>query len=496
MKRFLDDNFLLHSKTAEELYHGYAAGLPIIDYHNHLPPQQIAEDIRFQNLTQAWLGGDHYKWRAMRANGIDESYCTGNQSDADKFMAWAKTVPYTLRNPLHHWTHLELKRYFGIDELLNADSARRIYDACNEQLQSREFSVRNLLRRMNVEKVCTTDDPVDSLSYHEKMADAAVAAEDKAEPGREAGSDATGSLVMLPAFRPDQAMQFHDPGLFNAYARRLEEASGIAISNYEDYLIALGNRHDFFGSMDCVIADHGLDRMYAEEFTRKEITDAFDTLRSGKPVNRHQQDQLKSALMLSICGWHWEKGWVQQFHLGPIRNNNTRMKRELGPDTGFDSIGDQPQAASLAAFLDRLDQPDRLAKTILYNLNPSDNEVFATMAGNFNDGTSVGKVQWGSAWWFMDQKDGMERQLNTLSNMGLISRFVGMLTDSRSFLSFPRHEYFRRILCNLFGAEIERGEMPSDIPWTGGIIRDICYNNAKNYFNWSEAPQDARSAVK
>jgi glucuronate isomerase len=469
MKKFLDENFLLGTDAARQLYHEYAKEMPVIDYHCHLPPREIATDHRFASLTQAWLYGDHYKWRAMRTNGVEEGYCTGEKPDWEKFQKWAETVPYTLRNPLYHWTHLELQRYFEIDEVLNGRTARKIYDECTEKLQTKEFSVRNLMRKMNVQTVCTTDDPVDTLEYHRQL--------------RQDGFE----IPILPAFRPDNAMNVDNPERFNAYIRKLEAATNVAISNFNDYLFALENRHDFFSSAGCTVSDHGLEEMYAEEFTGWEVETIFNKVRGGKELNDTERRKFKSAMLVHFAEWDWEKGWVQQFHLGALRNNNSRMTQRLGPDTGWDSIGDFSQGRALGRFLDRLDREDKLAKTILYNLNPSDNALIATMIGNFNDGSVAGKVQFGSAWWFLDQKDGMTRQINTLSNMGLLSRFVGMLTDSRSFLSFPRHEYFRRILCNLFGEEMTNGELPNDMEWIGKVVRDICYYNARQYFNFQPA---------
>jgi glucuronate isomerase len=466
MKKFLNENFLLNSETAKYLYHQVAAAMPIIDYHCHLDPKQIADDIQFKNITQLWLSGDHYKWRSMRANGIDESFCTGNKTDFEKFEKWAQTVPYTLRNPLYHWTHLELQRYFNIDEILNPASAKKIYNECNGKLSTSEVSVRSLLGKMNVEVICTTDDPVDSLEHHKKISD------DKFE------------IKVLPAFRPDKAMNVDDTKSFNNYVDKLEAVSNVTINNYENYLHAVKSRHDFFSAAGCSVSDHGLEFMYAEDYTEQEIKNAFSRIRSGKDLNTEEKLKIKSALLFEFALWDHEKGWVQQFHLGAMRNNNSRMTQLLGPDTGWDSIGDFSQAKPLAKFLNKLDSNNKLAKTIIYNLNPSDNEIMATMIGNFNDGSTAGKIQWGSAWWFLDQKDGMVKQLNTLSNMGLLSRFVGMITDSRSFMSYPRHEYFRRILCDLFGKEIENGELPNDLNWTGKIIKDICYFNAKNYFGW------------
>jgi glucuronate isomerase len=466
MPKFLDENFLLTGRTAERLYHEFAKDMPVIDYHCHLPPDQIADDTLFENMTRAWLSGDHYKWRAMRANGVPEGYCTGDRSDYEKFEKWAETVPYTLRNPLYHWTHLELQRYFDCKELLSPATAQEIYGHCNEKLQTPEYSVRQLLRKMKVEVVCTTDDPTDSLEYHRQI--------------RQAG----GNTRVFPAFRPDKAMNPEDAGAFCAYTAKLESVTGDSIKNFEQYLEALKKRHDFFGQMGCTVSDHGLDQLYTDEYTAGELENIFGKLRSGKNAEPAECRKFRSAMLFELAVWNWEKGWVQQFHLGALRNNNSRALRTLGPDTGWDSIGDLPQGSALAAFLDRLDNHDRLTRTIFYNLNPADNELMAAMTGNFNDGSSAGKVQYGAAWWFMDQKDGMTRQLNALSNLGLVSRFVGMLTDSRSFLSFPRHEYFRRILCNLFGEEMDRGELPGDMDWVGKIIKDICYYNAKQYFGW------------
>ena len=466
-KLFMGEDFLLQTKTAELLYNEYAKQMPIIDYHCHLSPQQIAEDIKFENLTQAWLYGDHYKWRAMRTSGVDESYCTGNKSDYEKFEKWAATVPYTMRNPLYHWTHLELKRYFGIEEILNANTARLVYDNASAQIQTDAFSIKNLIRKMNVKVICTTDDPIDSLEYHKTLAESDF------------------EVKIKPAFRPDKAMEVSSAANFVAYVKKLEVVTNLSVSSFEDYLFALQNRHDFFASMGCSVSDHGLEEIYVEDFTGQEIESIFAKVHGGKELNVLEQRKFKSCMLLHFAEWDWEKGWVQQYHLGALRNNNSRMLSKLGPDTGWDSIGDFSQAAALSKFLNKLDSEDKLAKTIIYNLNPADNELMASMIGNFNDGSVAGKIQFGSGWWFLDQKDGIIKQLNALSNMGLVSRFVGMLTDSRSFLSFPRHEYFRRILCNLFGDEIENGELPNDTKWVGQIIQDICYNNANDYFGWN-----------
>jgi len=468
MKGFLDKNFLLENETAVQLYHEVAGSMPIIDYHCHLDPAQIARDIRFENLTQAWLAGDHYKWRAMRADGVDEEFITGKASDRDKFLKWAGTVPDTLRNPLYHWTHLELQRYFGIKELLNPDTAAAIYDRAGEMLSSGDYSVRNLIRKMNVEVICTTDDPVDTLEHHRKI--------------REDGFETR----VYPAWRADKSMGVDDPGSYNRYLERLEEASEISISTYMDLLTALGHRHDFFHDMGCRISDHGIETFYAEDFDHSEIERIFLKVRSGRNLNELEVRQFKSAMLIELAVMDHEKDWAQQFHVGAIRNNNSRRYHELGPDTGFDSIGDFDMARPLSRFLDRLDRQQQLAKTILYNLNPGDYALMVTMAYNFNDGTIPGKMQLGSGWWFLDQKYGMIDQMNTLSALGLLSRFVGMLTDSRSFLSYPRHEYFRRILCNLVGTDVETGELPDDPPLLENLIRNVCYRNANSYFGFGQ----------
>ncbi len=465
MKKFLDENFLLQTETAQRLYHEYANGLPIIDYHCHLPQDQIATNLNFNNLTHIWLYGDHYKWRAMRTNGIDESYVTGNKTDFEKFEQWAATVPYTLRNPLYHWTHLELQRYFDVHDILSPATAKSIYDDCTAKLQTPEFAVQSLITKMNVETICTTDDPLDNLAYHQQLAGNNV-------------------VKVLPAFRPDKAMNADDTAAFNAYVNKLEEVADVSVSDYDSYLQALKKRHDFFAANGCSVSDHGLEHIYADDYTEEEVRTIFQKIRGGAALLPGEILKLKSALLFQFAIWDHEKGWIQQFHLGALRNNNNRLLTRLGPDTGFDSIGDFSQARALSKFFNKLDAEDKLAKTIIYNLNPSDNEMMATMIGNFNDGSVAGKVQFGSGWWFNDQKDGMIRQMNALSNMGLLSRFVGMLTDSRSFLSFPRHEYFRRLVCNLLGDDIENGELPNDIEWTGKVVQDICYYNAKNYFNF------------
>ncbi len=460
---FLGDDFLLETEASIQLYEQFAAPAAILDYHCHLSPKDIAENRKFQNLTEIWLEGDHYKWRAMRINGVAERYITGNASPYEKFLEWSKTVPYTMRNPLYHWTHLELKNYFGTTKVLDETSAREIYDEASAALQQDDFSVLSLLKRMKVEVVCTTDDPTDDLGYHKQFA--------KQKTG----------IRMFPTFRPDKAFAAENPKAYNQYLEKLSAAANVSITTFEDLISALKARIEFFDSLGCRASDHGLEYMYFTPDAMAKAPAAFKKVRSGTALDHHELLQLKCAVLSEVCKQYHAKGWVQQFHLGALRGNNSRMLRELGPDTGFDSIGDYPQAQGMSKFFNQLDDTDQLTKTIIYNINPSDNDIFATMLGNFSLGVP-GKMQWGSGWWFMDQKDGMERQMNTLSNMGLLSRFVGMVTDSRSFLSYPRHEYFRRILCNLLGRDIENGELPDNFDWVGKIVQDVCYNNAKEYF--------------
>lgn len=464
----MDDHFLLQTDTAQQLYHRHAARLPIIDYHCHLNPEYIAADHRFDNLAQLWLEGDHYKWRAMRANGVDERFCTGSDaSDWEKFERWAATVPYTMRNPLYHWTHLELKTAFGITKILKPETAREIFDECTAKLRTPEYSVRGLMKRYRVEVVCTTDDPVDSLAPHQAL--------------RNEGFE----IKILPTWRPDKAMAVERPAAFRAYVEQLAQAAGVRIDRWSDMLEALRRRHDFFAANGCKLSDHGMEEFYADDYTTSEINAIFNTAYAGNELAPRKIRRFKSAMLYELAVMDWEKGWTQQFHYGALRNNNTRLFQRLGPDTGFDSIGDFTVARSMAKFLDRLDASNRLAKTILYNLNPRDNELVATMIGNFQDGSVAGKMQFGSGWWFLDQKNGMTDQLNALSTLGLLSRFVGMLTDSRSFLSYPRHEYFRRILCNLVGLDVENGELPaSEMPFIEQMIENVCYYNAKNLFNF------------
>lgn len=468
MKQFLDDNFVLQNETAKYLYHQHAAHQPIIDYHCHLDPKLIAEDYRFDNLGELWLGGDHYKWRAMRTNGVDERYCTGKEtSDWEKFEKWAETVPYTMRNPLYHWTHLELKTAFGITELLNPETARAIYDECTAKLRTPEFSARSLMKHYNVEVVCTTDDPADSLEHHLTLKNEGF------------------EIKVLPTWRPDKAMAVENPTNYRSYVEKLSQASGITINKFADLIEALRNRHDFFASVGCKLSDHGIEEFYAVDYTANEIEAIFNKVYGGTALSREEIMKFKSAMLYEGAIMDWEKGWTQQFHYGAIRDNNTRLFRKLGPDTGFDSIGDFTVAKAMSKFLNRLDIDNRLAKTIIYNLNPRDNDLVATMIGNFQDGSIAGKIQFGSGWWFLDQKNGMEAQINSLSNLGLLSRFVGMLTDSRSFLSYPRHEYFRRILCNLIGTDVENGLLPaSQLDFLGKMVEGVSYYNAKNFFKF------------
>ncbi|MDE6563729.1 MAG: glucuronate isomerase [Muribaculaceae bacterium] len=466
----IDDNFLLNSETARRLYREHAAKLPIIDYHCHLDPKMIAEDHRFESITELWLGGDHYKWRALRSNGVPERFITGDASDREKFMKWAETVPYTFRNPLYHWTHLELKTAFGIESPLNPETAAEIYDRCNEMLRNDpDMTARGLMRKYGVEVVCTTDDPVDSLEYHKAI--------------RESGFE----IKVLPTWRPDKAMAIETGEAFVAYIRKLEEVSGVKIDSVGSLIAALDKRHDFFEENGCRLSDHGISEFYADDYTEAEIEQIFGKALAGEYLHEADVRKFKSKMMYEFGRMDAASGWTQQFHYGTIRNANTKMLREIGPDTGFDSIGEFNTAQSCARFLDRLNLEGALAKTILYNLNPSANEVMATMLGNFQDGSVPGKIQLGSGWWFNDQMEGIRRQLDALSLLGLLSRFVGMLTDSRSFLSYPRHDYFRRILCDLIGSDIEKGLIPYqgyEAARVDAMIEDICYFNAKNYFNF------------
>ncbi len=466
-RKFINDDFMLTNDYARELYHESAEKMPIIDYHCHLVPKMIAENYQFKDLTEVWLGGDHYKWRAMRGNGIPEEFITGNRSSYEKFEKWAETVPYTMRNPLYHWTHLELARVFGVYEQLNPQTARQIYDTCTEKLQTEEYRGQALMKMFNVKVVCTTDDPVDSLEWHKAIQEKPF------------------GVKVLPAWRPDKAMAIEKPEQYRDYISRLSEVSGVEISSYADLLDALRRRHDFFGSMGCRLSDHGLENFYAEDFTDEEIGRIFRNTLEGKIPSSEEVQKFRSAILLDFARMDYEKGWVQQFHIGAIRDNNTRMFNLLGPDTGYDAIHDVSCAAAGHKFLNRLAMEDKLTKTILYNLNPKDNEVLATMAYTFNDGSVAGKMQLGSGWWFLDQEDGMRKQMNALSALGLLSRFVGMLTDSRSFLSYPRHEYFRRILCSVIGEDLEKGKLPrSEMGFIHQMVKDISYNNAARYFNF------------
>lgn len=463
----MDEDFMLDNEAARILYHQHAAGLPIIDYHCHLNPEFIAKDRQFENLGQIWLEGDHYKWRAMRTNGISEKFVTGGASYWEKFEKWAVTVPYTMRNPLYHWTHLELQKAFGIDTILNPSTAREIYDACTEKLQTPEFSARGLMRKFQVEVVCTTDDPIDSLEHHISL--------------QKEGFE----TKVLPTWRPDKAMAVENPTAYRAYVEKLSEVSGVSISTFSDLIQALQVRHDFFASVGCKLSDHGLEEFYAETYTQNKIDDLFNKVYGGAALTKAEIDVFKSAMMVEFARMDAAKNWVQQLHYGPIRDNNSRLFKQVGADTGFDSMGDPNVAKNMSAFLNRLDETGELPKTILYNINPKDNEMLATMIGNFQDGSVPGKIQFGSGWWFLDQKFGMQAQMNSLSALGLLSRFVGMLTDSRSFLSYPRHEYFRRIMCNLIGTDVEKGEIPaSEMEFLGQMVEGISYYNARQYFKF------------
>jgi len=467
MKLFINENFLLGNKTAERLYHKYSENQPIIDFHCHLSPAMISEDRQFDNLTQAWLEGDHYKWRAMRTNGINESFCTGKGSDAEKFKKWSETVPATVGNPLYHWTHLELARTFNIFELLSPYSSTAIYEKASALLKTKEFSTRSIIRKMKVEVICTTDDPIDNLEHHLKLKDSF-------------------EIAVLPTFRPDNAIKTEDPTKFKAYISKLEQTSGTDIKNFDSLIVALDKRHRFFHDAGCRLSDHGLERFYYETFTGSEIDKILNKLLKGDFISSGEAEKFKTAVMLELCKMNCKRGWTQQFHVGALRNNNARMFRQMGPDTGWDSIGIAQDAFKMSKFLNALDDTDQLAKTILYNLNPADNEMFITMAGNFNDGSSVTKVQYGAAWWFLDQKSGMEKHLKDLQSLGLLRRFVGMVTDSRSFLSYPRHEYFRRLACNFIGEEVEKGLIPDEEELLKPLIEGISYNNAREYFGFGK----------
>jgi glucuronate isomerase len=467
MKSFLDNDFLLQTETAKQLYHNHAAHMPIIDYHNHLPSQQIAEDYQFKTITEVWLKGDHYKWRAMRANGVNENDITGNTDDKTKFLRWASTVPYTMRNPLYHWTHLELQRYFGITDLLDETSAEKIYAESNRLLQTKEYSVKNLLHKMNVKTLCTTDDPCDTLEHHQKI--------------KQDGFE----IKVLPTFRPDAAIAIENVSKWNEWVNKLSHLTGISTFNFAGLIDALKKRHDFFAEMGCRLSDHGLETMYAADYNDAQIEEYYDQLRRGDDLFEEEANQFKSAVLYQLALLDHEKNWTAQWHIGAIRNNNSALLKLLGADAGVDSIGDFSSARNMNLFFDKLNSTNQLSKTIIYNLNPADNELFAALIGNFQDGSVAGKMQYGSSWWFLDQKDGMEKQINALGNMGLLSRFIGMLTDSRSFLSYPRHEYFRRILCNILGNDVEEGLLPAtEIPRIGKMVEDICYNNAKAYFEF------------
>ena len=468
---FIHEDFLLETSAARELYHRYAADLPIIDYHCHLPPQEISDDIRWGNIGTLWLGGDHYKWRAMRSAGINERFCTGDATDWEKFEQYAAVMPKLLRNPLYHWSHIELVRYFGIsDRLLNRETARGIYDHCNSMLSLPDFSCRGLMKKSKVEVVCTTDDPVDSLEHHIAIA-----------------ADKGFDIQVRPTWRPDRALIIDQPAAFAAWLEALEKASGLSVSSLPDLLQALQKRHDFFASCGCRLSDRGVDTVWAADCTGSEAASIFAKARAGTAVTHEDAVRYKSFLLHELAVMDAAKGWTMQIHYGALRGANSRMKKLLGADCGFDSIGDQPVAVGLAKHLDRLDCSGSLSKTIIYNLNPRDNELVAAMLGNFQDGVTPGKIQFGSGWWFLDQIDGMTRQIESLSQLGLLSQFVGMLTDSRSFLSYTRHEYFRRILCNIIGSDMERGRLPQDFSLVGELVSNVSYHNARKYFGFYDS---------
>jgi glucuronate isomerase len=466
MKPFINENFILENKTAEKLYHEYSENQPIIDFHCHLSPAMIDEDMQFSNITRAWLTGDHYKWRAMRINGIDEAYCTGNAPDEEKFKKWAETVPATVGNPLYHWTHLELARYFNITDLLSPATASAIYEETSALLMTKEFSTKSLIRRMKAEVICTTDDPADSLEHHRNL-------------------KGSFEVKVLPTFRPDNVIKTEDPEIFKAYIQKLEMASGVVITDFEALIEALDNRHLFFHNMGGRLSDHGMDRFWFDNYKASEIDKIFKKLLRGESVSVEETEKYKTAAMLELCRMNHKRGWTQQFHIGALRNNNSRMFRQMGPDTGWDSIGNPLDAFKVSKFLNALDSTEQLAKTILYNINPADNEMMITMAGNFNDGSSAVKVQYGPAWWFLDQQCGMEKHLKDLGALGLLRRFIGMVTDSRSFLSYPRHEYFRRLVCNFIGKEVEKGLIPDNEELLKPLIEGISYKNAKEYFGFN-----------
>ncbi len=463
-KKFLDENFLLESKASQKLYHEYGAAMPIFDYHCHIPPSDILADRKFDNLSQIWLEGDHYKWRAMRACGEHEEFITGDAADEEKFAAWARTVPRLVRNPLYHWTHLELKRVFGVDELLNPDTAREIYNHCSSLLRRDDFSARSIIRKFNVEALCTTDDPSSNLEEHRKI--------------KESGFE----TAVAPAFRPDRALEADRPDRFNPWLDGLAEMADVRVDSYGRFIECLWKRHQYFHDNGCRLSDYGIETCWSSEWTSEDLDRYFKTLRRGQPLSGEALSVFRSATLYELLSMDGSQGWVQQLHMGALRNVNSRMFVRLGPDTGYDAMGDFGQGTGLARLLDRLDRTGKLTKTIVYSLNPRDNDMIPSILGCFQDGSVPGRMQMGSAWWFMDTRDGMERQIEALSSVGVLSLFVGMLTDSRSLLSYPRHEYFRRILCNVLGRDVTKGELPEDYPLLGGIVQDICFNNAREYF--------------
>ena len=461
---FINDDFLLTTDAARELYHGYAEKMPIIDYHCHLPPAEIAEDKTWENIAQVWLGGDHYKWRQMRSNGVDERFVTGDADWHDKFVKFAETMEVLLKNPLFDWSHLELARYFGVEERLSRATAESIWERCNARLREPGFSARGFMVRSNVKAVCTTDDPVDTLEHHKAVADSGFA------------------VRVLPTWRSDKAGKIDEPAAWNAWMDRLAAAAGTPVRTWDDFLDAMDKRHAFFESRGCVVSDYGITEIFAAPYTTGEIKAIFRKVREGGVATPAEAYKFKSAWLYEGLCADARANWSTQLHYSCLRNANSRMMQKLGPDTGFDCIGEWNVAESLARLFDRLESEDALPRTILYSLNPKDNEMLASLMGSFQKGPDRGKLQLGAAWWFLDQKDGMKKQIEALAALGCLGNFVGMLTDSRSFLSYTRHEYFRRILCGKLGEEMARGEIPNDIAWVGGLVEDIAYNNANRYF--------------
>ena len=467
MKQFMDENFLLQSETAQKLYHSYAADAPILDYHCHINPQEIYEDRQFENITQVWLGGDHYKWRFMRSCGVDEKYITGDASDKEKFLKWAEVLGKAIGNPLFHWSHLELKKYFGYNGVLNKKTAEEVWELCNKRLAEKDMSVRNIIRQSNVTLICTTDDPVDSLEWHKKIAE-----------------DDSFDVQVLPAWRPDKAMNIEKVTYLD-YISQLSEVSGIEVKDFASLKEALKNRMDFFTSMKCCVSDHALEYVMYVPASEAEVDAIMAKGLKGEAISKEEELKYKTEFMLFVAKEYTKRNWIMQLHYGCKRDNNAYMFEQLGPDTGYDCINNYAPSSEMADFLNSLNKNGNLPKTIIYSLNPNDNQAIGTILGCFQDSTAVAKIQQGSAWWFNDHKTGMQDQMISLANLGNLSGFVGMLTDSRSFLSYTRHDYFRRILCNLIGEWVENGEFPADYDTLEEIVKGICYNNSVNYFGFN-----------